>query len=211
MNESPPPDADETEALRKEEVLNAALSLVSERGIAGASLRRLAKRLNLSQPSLYHYFASKDDLIDQLAERGAAHMVDSMKLAELPRVPLERLPHVVKDRIFELWKGDEHLMYSRFLFVLAIESPRHQALIRRVFEQRLLNETSAELSALWCENPALAERLIHGLTMLARALGLALIEERLLFGLEEPSDRLRAHADFIANATTLAILHPAEG
>ena len=48
---------------RREEVLETALTLVSEHGVAGASLRKLAAELGISQPSLYHYFASKDALV----------------------------------------------------------------------------------------------------------------------------------------------------
>jgi AcrR family transcriptional regulator len=196
------------EADRKQEVLREALALVAEEGIAGASLRKLARRLGLSQPSLYHYFSSKDDLIDQLAEMGARHMVDAMHLEALPRVPLERIPHVVKDDIFELWKGEEHVRYSKFLFVVAIESPRHRKVLRRVFEERLFAEPSKELRALVERDAELAERLVNGLILLARAIGLALIEERILFGLSEPRDETRKHAEFVAEVVVQVITKP---
>ncbi len=201
----PVSDDEKTTGLREEEVLREALFLVSERGIAGASLRKLAQRLNLSQPSLYHYFNSKDELIDKLVEMGAAHMVETMNLPRLPEVPLAQLPHVICDNIFKLWTGDEHARYVRLLFIVAIESPRHQTVIRRVFEQRLLGDPPAEVKFLFRHDPALAERLIQGLLMLARALGLALIEERILFGMSEPSERTRAHACFIADVVSRVI------
>lgn len=196
---------------RRQEVLQEALSLVAERGIAGASLRRLAARLKLSQPSLYHYFKNKDDLIDQLVDLGARHMVLSMNIGELPQIPLARLPHFFTQRIFQLWEGETHARYVKFLFVVAIESPRHRPIIRRVFEQRLFKDPSQEIAQFFEQCPELAERLIQGLMMLARSLGLLLIEERILFGLDAPSDRARAHGQFVAHAVSQIILDEAPG
>lgn len=198
------PDDSEAEA-RRRSVMTEALHLVAENGVAGASLRKLATRVGLSQPSLYHYFESKDDLIDQLVEMGARHMVDAMNLRQLPKVPLSKLPHVVKDAIFQLWKGDEHAAYTRFLFAVAIESPEHQSVIRRVFEDRLRHEPSDELAQIFSHDAALTPHLIECLMMQARAMGLCLIEERVLFGLSEPTEHTRRHADFIAEVVALAL------
>lgn len=180
-------------------MLREALFLIAENGIAGASLRKLAARLKISQPSLYHYFKSKDALIDELVEMGARHMVEAVHLERLTQVPLAELAHVVKDDIFRLWEGDEHAYYTRFLFAAAIENPAHQRVIRRVFDAKLLSEPAREINELFRGRPQLAVHLVESLTMLARAIGLCLIEERLLFGLKEPSDRTRAHADFVAD------------
>ena len=53
---------------RRAEILAEALELMAEHGYHGASLRDLAKRLGISQPSLYHYFASKRDLFRAIIE-----------------------------------------------------------------------------------------------------------------------------------------------
>src|SRR3954465_8730409 len=62
---------------RREEVLETALTLVSEHGVAGASLRKLAAELGMSQPSLYHYFPSKDALVSAVVEYCADKMLAS--------------------------------------------------------------------------------------------------------------------------------------
>src|SRR4051812_6281249 len=69
-------EPDATSPARREEVLDAGLSLISELGVAGASLRKLAARLGMSQPSLYHYFDSKDELVRQIIEHCASRMVE---------------------------------------------------------------------------------------------------------------------------------------
>ncbi len=199
-------DAAGNENEPRERVLREALALVAENGVAGASLRKLAARLGMSQPSLYHYFKSKDDLIDELVERGARHMVRSMRLEELPKVPLERLPHIIKEDILRLWEGDEHAYYTRFLFAVAIESPKHQAVIRKVFGRELQSAPSDGLARLFEKDPAFAAHLFECLTMQARAMGLCLIEERVLFGEAEPSERTRSHSDFIADVIAGALI-----
>ncbi len=186
---------------RAREVFQAGLELVAERGIAGASLRRLAARLGLSQPSLYHYFKSKDELIDHLAVYGAQHMVRSMDMARLPTIPLCQIPHVVKDAIIELYRGERHVTYVKFLFVVAIESPRHREVIRHVFEEHLLRETGSEMDPFMQMHPQLAHDLAQALFFLARGVGLALMEDRIMFGLDEPSERTKMHCDFIARMT----------
>ena len=193
------------ESERGREVLEAALELIAERGIAGASLRRLAERLNLSQPSLYHYFKSKNELIDQLAEFGAKKMVEAIDLSQFPQLPPDAIPHYVKDRILELYRRESHVRYVKFLFVVAIESPRHRPVIHRVFEENLLKEPSREIQQLLAADPQFAVRLGEGLTMLARALGLALMEDLILFGLETPSERTLSHIEFVADSVTQLI------
>lgn len=55
----------------RQRILDAALSLMSEHGVAGTSMRMLAGAADLNVATLYHYFPSKDDLLRAvLAERG---------------------------------------------------------------------------------------------------------------------------------------------
>jgi AcrR family transcriptional regulator len=59
-------------------ILDAALALMSEHGVAGTSMRMLASECGLNVATLYHHFPSKASLLDALlAERGYLH-----KLAE---------------------------------------------------------------------------------------------------------------------------------
>jgi AcrR family transcriptional regulator len=49
-------------------ILDAALTLVSELGAAGTSMRRLASACGLNVATIYHYFPSKADLLRALIE-----------------------------------------------------------------------------------------------------------------------------------------------
>jgi AcrR family transcriptional regulator len=55
--------------LNEETVVDAALALIAERGPEGLSMRGLGEALGVEAMSLYHWFASKDRLLDAIADR----------------------------------------------------------------------------------------------------------------------------------------------
>lgn len=58
-------------AWRREQILNAALVVFSDRGIDGASVKDLATAAQVTPGLLYHYFASKEAIVTALfTERG---------------------------------------------------------------------------------------------------------------------------------------------
>jgi AcrR family transcriptional regulator len=62
---------DHGSAASRQRILDAALSLMSEHGVAGTSMRQLAGACDLNVATLYHHFPSKSDLLGAvLAERG---------------------------------------------------------------------------------------------------------------------------------------------
>ena len=61
--------------LNEETVVDAALALIAERGLDGLSMRALGEQLGVEAMSLYHWFASKDRLLDSVADRLLAKVV----------------------------------------------------------------------------------------------------------------------------------------
>jgi AcrR family transcriptional regulator len=55
--------------LDREQVVSAALALADEAGLDAVSLRRVADRLGVTPMALYRHVASKDDLLDAMADR----------------------------------------------------------------------------------------------------------------------------------------------
>lgn len=53
----------------QETIVEEALQLLNEAGLEGVSLRRLADRLGIKAPSLYHHFADKSALMSAILER----------------------------------------------------------------------------------------------------------------------------------------------
>ncbi len=86
--------ADRREAAR-ERILETAWMLAREHGLAGLSLRDLARRLGMAAPSLYSYFASKDALYDAMYGQGyrdliAKGPIEATDLREAMRLVAER-------------------------------------------------------------------------------------------------------------------------
>jgi AcrR family transcriptional regulator len=54
----------------RRDILDAAWALAEETGIAGISLREVARQVGMQAPSLYTYMASKDDLFDAMFIEG---------------------------------------------------------------------------------------------------------------------------------------------
>lgn len=66
------------EPLTRERIVEAALKLVDDEGLAGFSTRKLAERLHCEAMSLYHHFASKHHLLDALVE----HAIGTVEVPE---------------------------------------------------------------------------------------------------------------------------------
>lgn len=58
-------------------MLRTAVALFNERGLHGTSLDDVAKALNVTKPTIYHYFSGKDEILFECVRRG----VDSIRQA----------------------------------------------------------------------------------------------------------------------------------
>ncbi|MFN9847320.1 MAG: TetR/AcrR family transcriptional regulator [Alphaproteobacteria bacterium] len=67
-------------AERREEILAAALRLFGEYGLYGVSTRQIAQAVGVSQPTLYAYFSSKDEIAAELHARAFRELEARLKL-----------------------------------------------------------------------------------------------------------------------------------
>jgi AcrR family transcriptional regulator len=65
-------------AATRAEILDAAWRLAREHGIAGFSLRDLAKEVGMQAPSLYAHFDGKDAIYDAMFEQGNRQLLEAM-------------------------------------------------------------------------------------------------------------------------------------
>jgi AcrR family transcriptional regulator len=54
--------------LSRERIIEAATTLIDEEGLAALSIRRLATELGVRGPSLYNHFATKEEILDAVAD-----------------------------------------------------------------------------------------------------------------------------------------------
>jgi AcrR family transcriptional regulator len=91
-------------AARVETILSAAWSIAEEQGLAGVSLREVARRVGLREPSLYAYIDSKSALYDAMfaqAGRSLLAHVNSWSYSSDPR-------QAVWDGCLALWDFVSH-------------------------------------------------------------------------------------------------------
>jgi AcrR family transcriptional regulator len=73
--------------LTRRQILDASLSLFSERGFARTTVRDIARVAGITDAAIYYHFASKQELLEALVEeRGFVHRLQELKhvSAELP-------------------------------------------------------------------------------------------------------------------------------
>jgi AcrR family transcriptional regulator len=79
----------------REEILRVSALLFAERGIAGTTMRAIADGCAVKAASLYHHFASKDEIVATIMCRSSAHVVglyDAIRAADLtPAARVEAL------------------------------------------------------------------------------------------------------------------------
>jgi TetR/AcrR family transcriptional regulator, cholesterol catabolism regulator len=80
------PDSRTKYARTRSRILDAAAHVLSRQGYAGTRLSDVAERANIQTPAIYYYFASRDDLIEEVMACGLADMREHLKstLAALP-------------------------------------------------------------------------------------------------------------------------------
>jgi AcrR family transcriptional regulator len=162
------------------EILRAALHLLAERGYRGASLRELARRVGMRQPSLYHYFKSKDDLVEQVLRTFGPGGVGNTPDFQVPE-RVEEMPAIVVMVVQYLYDHTDWPLFVRVLFNVSLETTKFEALMHELFAK-----TSDQLMrvavAHYVETGQISETDGAYLArMVINAIGLALIEERLLF------------------------------
>lgn len=57
---------EDQEADKKQAVMNATLALIAEKGFHGTSMSEVAKKAKVAVGTIYHYFPSKEELINEL-------------------------------------------------------------------------------------------------------------------------------------------------
>ena len=99
-----------------EQVLDVAVEVMAEQGVAGLTLGEVARRMGIRPPSLYGYFDGKHALYDALFERGWRLLLDHMRAAEARMAGTDLLADFREGlEVFVRW-AVEHPAYSALMF-----------------------------------------------------------------------------------------------
>lgn len=72
----------QTREQREEELLNAAMKLISEQGVEGLTMDKLVSAVPYSKGTVYGHFSGKEDLLLGLCNRGMAILISMFRRAE---------------------------------------------------------------------------------------------------------------------------------
>jgi AcrR family transcriptional regulator len=130
----------------EEAILKAAIAVMAEHGYHGTSVRDIAERAELSPAALYYHFASKQEVLATIMERGIERLLMRTRtaLAEAGDAPEDRLSAIVEVQVlFHLESQASTLLGTSEL--RALEEPvrtGHKA--KRVQQQRLFDQVVAD-------------------------------------------------------------------
>lgn len=128
----------------RQRILDATARVLSENGYAGTKLSAIAEHAQLQAPAIYHYFASREVLIEETMWTGLAQMnvVMRERLAALPEDadPFQRLLSAV----------EIHLNYMFSTSDYAVAYLRNHAQLPPDIRERQAQE-EAKLAMLWRE------------------------------------------------------------
>lgn len=103
---------------RREDILRVALTLFALKGIEGTGLREIAERIGVSQPALYHYFPSKDALVDAVID-WKREDTQAKQLAIAVRLEgaksLRQGLVAIAESLMQLWHAPENEDFHRLL------------------------------------------------------------------------------------------------
>jgi AcrR family transcriptional regulator len=118
--------------VRRDELLDAALTLFLEYGYERTSVEHITTTVGVAKGTFYHYFASKQDLLEQLVGRFTDDLfvVAEAAVNSADGSAVERLRALlVSSSQVKLGRKDETLLLTRPLF-----TPENDALLRRLVD-----------------------------------------------------------------------------
>ncbi len=87
--------------LRKNQILDAAKTLLLERGLKGTSVQRIAKKAELGVATIYSYYQNKEDLFSALQQEGLRLLQQGIQKAyQKGKTPGDKIKKWPKPTIF---------------------------------------------------------------------------------------------------------------
>lgn len=130
---------------KRDEILQAALDLIAERGFHGAPMAMIAERAGVGAGTIYRYFETKDVLIRELFE----DLQERILADVLERFPAER---TLRERFFHFWMALFRYMVAHPLHFRYMEQYHNSPYGTALHRERILGKP---------DNPDLFRELIE--------------------------------------------------
>ena len=137
-----PPEVDARLPTR-ERILDVAEALFAGRGVAGTSIRDIARGSGLTPASLYNHFESKDELYAAVLERGVRPLLDRMAgLADVPVLGPESVGSFITEVMEHL---SQHPNVPRLVYLEAVTGGKHLEELAETWIRPMLLRGVAEM------------------------------------------------------------------
>jgi AcrR family transcriptional regulator len=153
-------------AARKQQILDAAAHVFSQKGYEGATTREIAETADLAEGTLYNYFPSKRDLLIGVAQNYAEEVI-----ADIENVRAESFEGMLTQIMANRFRRGR----ERRLFMLFLHESRHNEDVHEHYMQgalqRIITETEKRLQklvdagAIRPVDPAIAARTLSATIM----------------------------------------------
>lgn len=98
-----------------EQVVDVAVQVMAEQGVAGLSLGEVARRMGIQPPSLYVYFPSKNAVYDAVFARGWREVMHTMEALPEPEENTDLQDYLLEfATVFVRWTVD-HAVYTHLM------------------------------------------------------------------------------------------------
>ncbi|MGD9608444.1 MAG: TetR/AcrR family transcriptional regulator [Desulfovibrionaceae bacterium] len=129
--------------LRREQIADAALTLVVEQGLGAVTVRRVAEAVGISAAALYRHYKNKADILQAvLEEHQEMHLANIRKAKAVSPSPLEAL-HWLYNSVMKLVMRYRALPVIFLSDILWFEEPRLKEL--KMAHHRIMRESLVEL------------------------------------------------------------------
>lgn len=160
-------------ARTREAILDAAMQIVMQHGVEALSIREIAGRIDYSPSGLYEYFASKEEIIEALVNRGFAYLTARLEHGIHGATALARLQEAGKVYMqFALQEPQLYLMMFNHkpLFpssIAEVEQNTAYSQLVQILQDGLVSGEIRSASGAGSRELAYASwSLMHGLSML---------------------------------------------
>jgi AcrR family transcriptional regulator len=152
--------------MTRDEILDAAAQIFSQKGFHAASMQDIAVAVNLQKASLYHHVNSKQEILVALLDRALDILIDEMQsVLDRPLLPDQKLPLAIQAYLSAML---DHRDLAVILLMehRSLDASHHARHIPRRdrFEQlwRDLIQEGMQNGVFCCADPAMASRALLG-------------------------------------------------
>ncbi|NOZ60356.1 MAG: TetR/AcrR family transcriptional regulator [Calditrichaeota bacterium] len=104
----------------KLQIFLTAARLFAEKGYNGVSMREISEQSNVSKPTIYYYFGSKEGIFRELLETGMKYGVNFSREIAASNIPAKEKLKKIMQRQFRV--SYEHSEFSKFFLMIFLTS-----------------------------------------------------------------------------------------